>query len=356
MMMPTGTKLFGKGAWRWVALVIALTLLMIYVFVRKGEEAGFEWTLFLSTLERLDWSWLVLSAGICLATYVGRALRWAVLLKPLRPNPSLWGLISATAIGFTALVLLGRPGEFVRPYLIAIKERVPVSSQLAAWLLERMLDLLVAMLIFGVALSQVRASGLSVGPALSWVLATGGWLVGITCAASLAILLAIRHFADRMRDRLLEALAFLPERHYAKIERLVNAFVQGVESTRSDRAMLLLAGFTVLEWALIVLCYYAVIKAFGAVINLGILDVLIFMGFVSFGSVVQLPGVGGGMQVVTVLVLVELFRTPVEIATSMALMIWIITFVVVVPFGLVLSLHEGLSWARLRKLEQEAGW
>jgi uncharacterized protein (TIRG00374 family) len=356
MAMTTGTKLFGKAAWRWVALVIALTLLMIYVFVKKGEEAGFEWTLFVSTLKRLDWRWLALSAAICLATYVGRALRWAVLLKPVRPDPSLWGLISATTIGFTALVLLGRPGEFVRPYLIAVKERVPVSSQLAAWLLERILDLLVAMLVFGIALSQVRASGLSVGPALSWVLATGGWLVGITCAASLAILLLIRHFADRMRNRLLDALAFLPERHYATVQRLVTAFVQGVESTRSDRAMLLLAGYTLLEWALIVLCYYAVAKAFGAVIDFGILDVLIFMGFVSFGSLVQLPGIGGGVQVVTVVVLVELFHAPLEIATSMALMIWIVTFVVVVPFGLVLSIHEGLSWARLRKLEKEADW
>jgi len=354
--MAAVMKLPGKRAWRWAAPVVALTLLMIYVFVQKGEEAGFEWSLFVNSLRRLHWGWLSLSAGICLLTYAGRALRWAVLLKPLRPHPSLWGLISATAIGFTALVLLGRPGEFVRPYLIAVKERVPVSSQLAAWLLERIFDLLVAMLIFGIALSQVHASGMTVGPALSWVLAVGGWVVGATCAASLAILLLIRHFADRMRDRLLGALAFLHERHYAKVERLVSAFVQGVESTRSDRAMLLLVGYTVLEWVLIALCYYSVAQAFGAVIRFGFLDVLIFMGFVSFGAVVQLPGVGGGMQVVTVLVLVELFRTPLEIATSMALMIWVITFVVIVPFGLALGVHEGLSWARLRKLEKEAGW
>ena len=39
-------------------------------------------------------------------------------------------------------MLLGRPGEFVRPYLIAVKERVPVTSQLAIWVLERIFDLL----------------------------------------------------------------------------------------------------------------------------------------------------------------------------------------------------------------------
>jgi len=76
-------------------------------------------------------------------TYYGRALRWAVFLKPLKQKPSLGNLFSATVIGFAAITVFGRPGEFVRPYLIALKERVPVPSQMAAWILERMFDLLV---------------------------------------------------------------------------------------------------------------------------------------------------------------------------------------------------------------------
>ena len=39
------------------------------------------------------------------------------------------GLTSDTAIGFTAVVLLGRVGEVVRPYLIAVQTGVPFSSQ-----------------------------------------------------------------------------------------------------------------------------------------------------------------------------------------------------------------------------------
>ena len=40
------------------------------------------------------------------------------------------------------------------------------------------------------------------------------------------------------------------------------------------------------------------------------------MGFVSFGAVVQIPGIGGGVQVVSVLVLTKIFGFPVELATS----------------------------------------
>ena len=70
----------------------------------------------------------------------------------------------------------------------------------------------------------------------------------------------------------------------------------------------------------------------------------------------QIPGVGGGIQIMTVLVLTELFGISLEVATGAAVLLWIIAFVVIVPFGLVLAVHEGLSWKRLRRIEQEAGW
>jgi glycosyltransferase 2 family protein len=48
-------------------------------------------------------------------------------------------------------------------------------------------------------------------------------------------------------------------------------------------------------------------------------DVLIFVGLVSFGAAVQIPGIGGGLQVVAVVVLTELFRVRLEPATSFAI-------------------------------------
>jgi hypothetical protein len=79
-------------------------------------------------------------------------------------------------------------------------------------------------------------------------------------------------------------------------------------------------------------------------------DVLIFVGFVSFGAAVQIPGIGGGLQVVAVVVLTELFRVRLEPATSFAILIWILSFVVIVPVGLMLTLKEGLDWRSLRRM------
>ena len=289
-----------------------------------------------------------------LGTYAGRALRWAVFLKPLKPHPSFRNLLSATVIGFTAITLFGRPGEFVRPFLIARKERVPVTSQFAAWVLERIFDLLMALILFAFALTRVESSGLRVGDDLSWVLAVGGKVGGVLAGLVLLILLSLRHFAEPLRLRLLGALHRLSEHRAAGLEKLINALFQGVESMRSDLALLIVLLYSVVEWVLIFLCYWCLARAFAGIVNLGVVDILILMGFVSFGSVIQIPGVGGGMQVVSVLVLTELFGIRLEPAGAFALFLWAITFVVIVPLGMLVALKQGLDWRGLRRIGQEA--
>jgi uncharacterized protein (TIRG00374 family) len=313
----------------------------------------FDWRIALGSFGRLQWGWIAISIIPIFGTYYGRALRWAVFLRPLKPHSSISRLLTATILGFTAITLFGRPGEFVRPYLIARKEGVPVTSQFAAWALERLFDLLMALLVFAFALTRVQSSGMHVGARLSWVLEVGGQVVAVACVLVLGILLSLRHFAEPVRRRLLAALRRLPEKRYRGIERLVDAVVEGVRSTRSDAAMVEVFLYSLAEWVLICACYWCLAQAFHGVVDLSLVDVLILMGFVSFGSVIQIPGVGGGMQVVSVLVLTELFGVRVELASSFALFLWALTFVAIVPIGLFLGLKEGLDWRSLRRMGRE---
>ena len=279
-----------------------------------------------------------------------RALRWQVFLKPLKAQPSFGNLLSATVVGFAASSIFGRAGEFVRPYLIAIKERVPVASQLAAWFLERLFDMLMALLFFAYALTRVAGREVHAGPALTWLLAMGGRVAGVVAMTALALLVSMRHLAEPVRRRLLRSLRFLPEKPYARAERLITTFVQGVESMRSDGALVQLLLYSILEWLSIGACYWCMAQACSGLIRLSLADVIVFVGFVSFGSIVQVPGVGGGVQVVAVLVLTELFGARLEAATFFALVIWIMTFVVIVPVGLATALREGLGWRGLRQI------
>jgi uncharacterized protein (TIRG00374 family) len=331
---------------------IAAAAVAAWLIYRALVARAFDWRLAVDSITHVRPGWLLLSFLAIYATYWVRALRWAVFLRPLKPKPSMRNLLPATIIGFTAITLLGRPGEFVRPYLIAIKEQVPVASQLAAWVLERIFDLLMALLLFGFALARVNASGIRGGPNLVWILEAGGETVTLTCVALLILLVCFRHFSHPARRWLTNGLRFLPQAQFSRMEKLVETFVQGVESTRSDRALLLLLLYSVVEWTLVVLCYWCLAGAYPG-ISLTYVDVMILTGFVTFGSVVQVPGIGGGLQVVAVLVLTELFGVKLELATAFAFLVWIITFVAITPVGLTMAFHEGLNWRRLRQIGQE---
>jgi uncharacterized membrane protein YbhN (UPF0104 family) len=319
------------------------------------RERGFAWSEFWATFRQLRPGWIAAAALLALSTYLGRAYRWRVLIHPMKPDASLWNLFSATAIGFTAIVLFGRPGELVRPYLIATKERLSFSSQLAAWMLERIYDLLMALLIFGIALSRVRASGVQVGPRIQWVLEVGGYAVGVVAIICIAVLLLLRLFNEPMRQRLMDGLGFLPERYLARVETFVTAFTHGVRSTHSHWYVIQILLWSILEWIIIVGCYWCLFQAAPNTLHFSLMDVLIFVGFVSFGAVVQIPGIGGGMQLVSIVVLTELFQFTLESATGLAVLLWSITFVVIVPIGLILAFHDGLKWSRLRQISANAG-
>jgi hypothetical protein len=341
-----------RRTWKWIAVTCAVAAVVACAYRLWFAAGAFDWRLFFATAGKLRWGWVVASLVPAAGTYFGRALRWAVFLKPLKPRPSFRNLLSATVVGFTALALFGRAGEFVRPYLIAIKERVPVASQMAAWLLERLFDVLMALLFFAYGLTRVAGRGAHAGPGLAWVLAVGGKVAGAVSLAALLLLVSMRHLAEPVKRRLLTGLRFLPAKQYARVEHLVTTFVQGVESTRSDGALVLLLLYSVLEWAMIAAVYWCLVQSCSGLIRLSLPDVMLFVGFVSFGATIQIPGVGGGVQVVAVLVLTELFGARLETATFFALVLWIMTLVVIVPVGIAVALKEGLSWRGLRQISR----
>ena len=319
----------------------------------RWHTSGFDWNEFSAALIHVDWSWLAAAMALVLATYVGRALRWEVMLRPLKKDASLWRIFTATVIGFTAVVLFGRAGEPVRPYLIAKRENVTFSSQIAAWIVERILDLLMVLLIFGIALTQVSTGAIQPGPRTRVALEAGGYTAGLTGVACIALLIGLRQFRGGMHQRLINLLSFLPASVLGRIQKVLASFEQGMQSIRSAGFTLLLILYTVLEWIVIAAAFVCVFRAFPVTAKLGVADIVIVLGFVAFGSALQIPGVGGGVQIAAVLVLTEFFGIALSAATGIALVLWIVSFVGIVPFGLALAFHEGVKWRNLRHLEPE---
>ncbi len=314
--------------------------------------ATFDWAMFRTTFSSVDWRWMIASWVLALSTYAGRVLRWQVMLAPQRPKSKFWGIFVATAVGFTAIVLFGRPGEIVRPYLIAKKEQVSFSSQMAAWFLERVYDLLIVLVIFGFALAFFEPPETVLSKGMQWVFNTGGKLVFALGIGCLAFLVAARWISPQRMELIVEKIP-LPHLAKASLLNLLHSFLAGMESCRSLKAVAKLIFYTIFEWGIIIGCYICLFLAFPFTAQFTILDVFVFLGFVAFGSIVQLPGVGGGVQVVAAAVLNELFQLPLEQASALAISIWATTWVTIVPFGLLLAMREGLEWRSLKHLNEK---
>jgi hypothetical protein len=67
---------------------------------------------------------------------------------------------------------------------------------------------------------------------------------------------------------------------------------------------------------------------------------------------VQLPGIGGGSQLASILVFTKVFGIEPELATALAIVIWVITFAAVAVVGLPILLHQGLSLAKLKEMAE----
>ncbi len=335
---------------RTLLLAVFASLLILVILAYRTRGVSFRWNLFLTTLDHVNWRWLAASICLILLSNVGRALRWQVMLRPFGHPIGLWRLTSDTAIGLTAGVLLGRVGEVVRPYLIAVQTGLPFSSQAAAWLLERMLDLLAVLLLCGYALSRVPPDSWRLGPKVQGALAAGGYSLAVAGAVCLLLLLAFRDPARRAHRRILSAVTFLPETHQNRVSQMLEAFSQGVECTRDPLSLAMLLSYTLLEWAVIVGSSFALYRGFAATVGFRILDVLVLLAFMTLGSLVQIPGVGGGVQVASILALTRIYGVPLEAASGIAILFWIVSSVAIVPFGLVCAFHEGLNWSKLKLL------
>ena len=115
--------------------------------------------------------------------------------------------------------------------------------------------------------------------------------------------------------------------------------------------MVALIVLSLVMWFMIIMAYQDVAHSYAVeALDIQRSQVLVLMGASMIGSMVQLPGVGGGSQLATIATLEKVFDVPKELAASCGIMLWLVTFVAVVPVGLFLAHRERLS---LRKLSQE---
>lgn len=134
---------------RAVHFTVALGISALCVWL---SMKGVDLALVAASLREANYLGFVGVMGITILAFWVRAIRWRLLVRAGRPIGT-GSLFSATMIGFMANnVLPFRLGEFVRPWALARREKLSKSMLLATIVVERAIDMLTLLAIFGIAL------------------------------------------------------------------------------------------------------------------------------------------------------------------------------------------------------------
>lgn len=345
-----------RSSWRKFFIGLAVLLVLGYVIYRSSgmiHGASFSGTKLLRAVRTANPYLLLLSIVAIYTCYAIRALRWKVFQGNLGPSRFLQ-IYAMTLAGFSAIFLLGRAGELVRPALLARKERLPVADMFGIYALERIFDFASMAVIasVGLFLFQSRGHASPAASALEAAAKTAGLVFSAAVVAAIIFLVYLRLHGTALLERRLQNW-HAAHGWRAVAARILVGFVRGVQAIRSVGELVAALFYSAAHWFLVAMVYLWVSHAFGGRLgSLTLGDAMLVMAFTLAGSAVQLPGVGGGAQVATFLAYTTVLGVNKESAAAAAIVLWLISFAACSLAGVPLLLREGFSPGELREMAE----
>ena len=349
--------------------VFAVLCLLIYLQVRAWKT--FDWKLFWKNTEDVNWLYILYGFAFTYIAYALRAVRWRIFLKPVHKTTTA-RLLGPQFVGFAALALLGRAGEMIRPYIIAKKERLTFTSQMAVWGVERNFDMGAFAVMLAVSLFYPSVSSLSFYPGRwepvhrRWLESLGvhhyfvpglrefAFLLIAFIVALVVAIVVVRRSGERVAGFLHDRFARFAPKLAHHVRDKVLSFSHGLETIQDVTSALQLTAVSVFMWVLIMFAYYAITHAYPELQGMSLAREVVLMGSSMVGSMLQLPAVGGGSQLATIGMLSGGFHVEHELAVSCGMMLWAITFMSVIPTGLAIARHEHVSIRAVAEAEEKA--
>ena len=326
---------------------LLLAALLLFFFFR-----GVDWQVLGATLRSAHPGWLAGCVVGSVLTFAARAWRWGNLLAPV-VRVRFWRLFSVTYVAFMAALLIPRAGEVLRPYLIGREHRVPFSAAFASIVLERLLDLIAVLVLFGLYLYALPAPAAQTSGPLMRLLEIGGAVTGVAALAIGGLLLAFHVHAERtmrVADRLLYRL---PERFAALASRALRGFGAGLAVLKASPLQLaIIFGESIALWLTIGLSVYSSYRAFG--VELPFHASFLVMAFLTVGVSIPTPGMVGGFHEAYRLALVQVFGVAANTAVAGGIAMHLLTNVPVLVFGLAFLSREGLTLGGVTEMSDEA--
>ena len=344
--------------------VVLVALVALYIWGRG--RIHFDFAIFRAQLAQAHWTDIAISAFCIYVAYLFRSARWAQLLKHSK-KVGPFSLLGTQIIGFTAVALIGRVADPVRPYLVSRKTGLALSSQLAVYIVERLFDAGSMALIFSVAMLWVPYDEIvkatshshlvsvlgSHSPFLAAFLARYGGLV-LTLLGAL-FLVAVRWSGDTVASIAQTVFGLFSKKLGAAAGEKVRAFHSGLDTMRTFSEFAATATLSLVMWFLIAFAYFEGCHAFAASPELSSITPsksVLLMVASGGASIFQLPVIGWFTQIgIVAAAMSALFGANAEAATACSATLLLTTFLGIVPLGLLWARFEHLN---LRNVTQES--
>lgn len=331
-----------------LGLVVLLALVALLAWGRN--RIHFDFGVFRAQIALADWTRIAIGLGCIYVAYAFRSARWALLMKHNKKVP-LFSLLGTQVIGFTAVALIGRVADPVRPYLVAKKTGLPLSTQIAVYIVERLFDAGSMALIFSSVILLAPAGSL---PHPEIVRKAGYWGLAGTVAGAV-FLVTVRLAGGVVASFCEHAFGLISKKMGHAAGHKIRTFHAGLDTMRSFSDFAVVTTLSLGMWILISFAYLETMQAFVASPQLGSMTLgkcMLMLAASGVASVFQLPIIGWFTQIGLVAAAISSFygAAP-EASTACAATLLLVTFLGIVPIGLVWAQIEHVS---LRKITVES--
>jgi hypothetical protein len=245
--------------------------------------------------------------------------------------------------------------DLVRPYLVSKRTGLPISSQIAVYIVERLFDAGSMALIFSVLILLSPAGSL---PHPEIVRKAGYWGLALTlCGAAFLVLVRlaggiVAGFCER-------AFGVFSSKLGHAIGHKIRTFRTGLDTIRSISEFGIVAGLSLGMWLLISLAYLETMRAFVASPELGSMTLgksMLMLATSGVASVFQLPVIGWFTQIgLVAAAMASLYNASPEASTACAATLLLVTFLSITPVGLIWARFEHVSLRKITVESEHAG-
>lgn len=253
---------------RWLGRLLPLLISAFFLWLvfRRVEWARLE-----QAFSEISYLLLPVVVLVYLAGFIPRAQKWRLILHKLKPVP-LGACLGYSFVGCAGnAVLPARLGEVVRAYICGRRENVAATSVLSTIVLERVLEVLSLMLLFGF---TVWATGQ--GALKSWA------LLGLALICGVLVLIFIM---QKRGAWLLKLAGLIPWQGPREgVVNLAELFLQGLAVVRDPKRLLLILALGLLVYCIEGGAYWLLAQAMG--LKVSYLQSLFVLCFIFVGMLI----------------------------------------------------------------------